>query len=209
PDLGPLNPALSGVAAELRIQAREHDRIYDQASTFGLEFGYGFSDRSEMFGQVRQTRAGEGRVVVGEAYVPALQAGLPVYGTFGAYEALSAELGYRHFFGTAGSARPFIGGRLGATRVDDIRATFEIPDGGITIANAAFYEAGWVATGGLDIGVIVPVSDTFSFTLASGVHYASDLKDNDSAIGGLGLARINDTGSRVSVPVTLSARWDF
>src|SRR5690606_10010195 len=47
PDLGPLNPALSGVAAELRIQAREHDRIYDQASTFGLEFGYGFSDRSE------------------------------------------------------------------------------------------------------------------------------------------------------------------
>ncbi|MGY1459801.1 MULTISPECIES: hypothetical protein [unclassified Luteimonas] len=34
-------------------------------------------------------------------------------------------------------------------------------------------------------------------------------KDDDSAIGGLGLATINDTGSRFSVPVTLSARWDF
>jgi len=209
PDLGPLNPALAGINAELRIQPREHDRIYGQASTVGLEFGYGFSDRSEMFAQVRQTRAGEGRVMVGEAYVPALQAGLPVYGTFGRYEALSAELGYRHFFGTPDSARPFVGARLGATRVDDINATFEIPDGGITIANAPFYEAGWVATGGLDIGVIVPVSETFSVTLASGVHYTSDLKDDDSAIGGLGLARINDTGSRVSVPLSLAARWDF
>lgn len=209
PDLGPLNPALSGVAAELRIQPREHDRIYDQASTVGLEFGYGFSDRSELFGQVRQTRASEGRVLVGEAYVPALQAGLPVFGTFGAYEALSAEVGYRYYFGTAGSARPFVGGRIGATRVDDIQATFEIPDGGITIPDADFYDSGWVATGGLDVGVIMPVSDTFSVTVASGVQYVADLKDDDSGIGGLGLGSINDTGSRVSVPLTLSARWDF
>ncbi|HLU91355.1 MAG TPA: hypothetical protein VKZ46_02100 [Pedomonas sp.] len=209
PDLGPLNPALAGVNAELRIQPRGHDRIYDQASTVGLEFAYGFSDRSEMFGQVRQTRASEGRLMVGEAYVPALQAGLPVYGTFERYEALSAEVGYRYFFGTPGSARPFVGGRIGATRTDDIRATFEIPDGGITIPDAAFYEAGWVASGGLDIGVIMPVSDTFSVTLSSGVRYTSDLKDDDSAIGGLGLARINDTGSRLSWPLALSARWDF
>lgn len=209
PDLGPLNPALAGVAAELRIESREHDRIYDQAETVGLEFAYGLSDRAEVFGQVRQTRAGEGRVVVGEAYVPALQAGLPVYGTFGTYKALSAEVGYRHYFGTPGYSRPFVGARLGATRTDDIRATFEIPDGGITIPNAAFYEAGWVASAGLDVGVIMPVSETFSVTLASGVRYVDDLKDDDSAIGGLGLARINDTGSRLSIPLTLSARWDF
>lgn len=209
PDLGPLNPALAGVDAELRIGARGHDRIYDLATSYGVEFAYTFDERREIFGQLRRTRADEGMVQVGGAFVPALDTTLPVYGTFGDYEALSAEVGYRHYFGTAGTARPFVGARLGATRTDGIRATFEIPDAGITIADAPFYDSGWQATGGLDVGVIMPVSETFSVTLASGVRYVADLKDDDSAIGGLGLASINDTGSRVSVPVTLSARWDF
>ena len=53
PNLGPLNPALNGVSAELRIGARGHDRIYDLGTTAGLEFGYGLSDSSEIFGSVR------------------------------------------------------------------------------------------------------------------------------------------------------------
>ena len=121
----------------------------------------------------------------------------------------AAAGGYRYYFGTPGSARPFVAARLGATRTDGIRATFEIPDGGITIADVPFYDSGWSATGGLDAGVIMPVGETFSVVLTGGVRYVADLKDNDSAIGGLGLASINDTGSRVSLPVTLSARWDF
>ncbi|MGJ4803226.1 hypothetical protein [Luteimonas sp. SDU82] len=209
PDLGPLNPALAGVDAELRIGARSHDRLYDMATTYGLEFGYAFDENSELFGQVRQTRAGQGSVQVGGAYVPALDTELPAFGTFSAYEALSAEVGYRWYFGTAGSARPFVAGRLGATRTDAITATFDIPDGGITIADAPFFESGWSATGGLDVGVIMPASETFSVTLTGGVRYIADLKDDDSAIGGLGLASINDTGSRVSFPLTLAARWDF
>ncbi|VXB41620.1 conserved exported hypothetical protein [Luteimonas sp. 9C] len=209
PDLGLLNPALAGVDAELRIGAREHDRIYDLAATVGVEFAYAFDDRSELFGQVRRTEADDGTVQVGGAFVPALATELPVFGTFSDYKAVSAEIGYRYYFGTPGYARPFVGARAGAARVDEIRATFEIPDAGITIADAPFYESGWSATGGLDIGVIMPVSERFSVTLASGVRYIADLKDDDSAIGGLGLASINDTGSRFSVPVTLSARWDF
>src|SRR5690606_33646345 len=177
PDLGPLNPDLAGVSAELRIGAREHDRIYDLATTYGVEFAYAPSDRSEIFGQVRRTEADEGMVQVGGAYVPALATELPVYGTFEDYSALSAEVGYRMYFGTAGTARPFVGARIGATRVDEIRATFEIPDAGITIANAPFYDSGWVASGGLDVGVIVPFGETFSMTLASGVRYTADLKD--------------------------------
>ena len=209
PDLGPLNPALAGIDAELRIGARSHDRIYDNAQTFGVELAYGLSERSELFGQLRQTSADDGNVQVGGAFVPALATELPVYGNFGDYKALSAEAGYRYYFGDAGSARPFVGARVGATRTDAIAATFTIPDAGITIADAPFYQSGWIASGGLDLGVIVPVAETFSFTLASGVRYVSDLKDDDSAIGGLGLGRINDTGSRLSVPLTLSARWDF
>lgn len=209
PDLGPLNPDLAGVDAELRIGDRGHDRIYDMASTYGVEFAWGLSDRSEIFGQVMQTEAGTGRVQVGGAFVPALAAELPVYGTFERYSAMSVDVGYRWYFGTPGSARPFAAARLGATRVDEVRATFEIPAGGISIADAPFYDSGWVPSAGLDVGVMVPFGETFSMALAGGVRWHGDMKDNDSAIGGLGLAGINDTGSRFSAPVTLTARWDF
>ena len=136
PDLGPLNPDLAGVSAELRIQPRGHEDIYDQAFTYGLEFSYGLSDRAEVFGQVRRTEADPGTVRVGGAFVPALNTELPVYGTFSDYKALSLEAGYRYYFMQPGSARPFVAGRLGATQTDDIRVTFEIPDAAITIANA-------------------------------------------------------------------------
>lgn len=209
PDLGPLNPALAGVDAELRIGARGHDRIYDNANAYGLEFGYGLSDRAEVFGQLRETHADEGTVQVGGAFVPALNTELPVFGTFSDYEAWSAELGYRYYFLQPGGARPFIAGRVGATETEEIRATFVIPDAGITINDVPFTDKGWKVSGGVDIGVLIPVGERFSLVAQAGVRYVDDLDGDDSAIGGLGLGSINDTGSRVSVPVSIAARLDF
>lgn len=209
PDLGPLNPALTGVAAELRIQSRDHDEIYGTAMSLGLELGYGLSERGELFLQARETSADDGRVRVGTAYVPALATGLDVFGRFSDYDAYTWEVGYRHFFGDMDKFRPFIAARLGATETDVIQATFEIPDAGITIPNAPFYEKGWAASGGLEAGVLVPFTERFSMTFTAGLNYIGDLSDDDSAIAGLGLAAINDTGSRVSLPVMVTGRWDF
>lgn len=209
PDLGPLNPALAGVSAELRIRSRSHDQIYGNATSWGLEVGYGLSDRSEMFLQARETSADDGRVRVGAAYVPALATELDVFGTFSGYDAYTWEVGYRHFFGDGERVKPFVAARLGATETDVIRATFEIPDAAITIPDAAFYDKGWALSGGLEAGVQIPFTDRFSMTLAAGVNYIGDLSDDDSAIAGLGLATINDTGSRVSTPVSITGRWDF
>lgn len=209
PDLGPLNPALAGVAAELRIGARTHDDIYGSAPSLGLEFGYGLSDRAELFGQVRWTESDDSSARVGGAFVPALGTELSVFGTFSDYSTLSAEIGYRYFFLEPVGARPFVAGRLGATRTDAISATFTIPDGGITIANAPLYEKSWQGSAGLDVGVLVPVGERFSITAQAGLRYVDNLDGDDSAIGGLGLASINDTGRRISVPLSLAARFDF
>ncbi|MCX7556908.1 hypothetical protein OS187_08770 [Xanthomonadaceae bacterium JHOS43] len=209
PDLGPLNPALAGVDAELRIQSRDHDEIFGTATSVGLELGYGLSDRGEVFLQARETSAGDGRVRVGAAFVPALNTELDVFGRFSGYDAYTWEVGYRHFFGDTGKVRPFVAARLGATETDVITATFEIPDAAITIPNAPFYDKGWAVSGGLDAGVLFPFTKRFSMTFTAGLNYIGDLSDDDSAIAGLGLATINDTGSRVSMPVTLTGRWDF
>ena len=112
PDLGPLNPALASVSAELRIQPRSHEDIYDNAMGYGLEFAYGLNQNAEIFGQIRRTETDPGTVQVGGAFVPALNTTLPVYGTFSDYKATTVEAGYRHYLMEPGYTRPFIAGRL-------------------------------------------------------------------------------------------------
>lgn len=208
-DLGPLNPALAGVSAELRIRSRDHDEIYGSARSLGVEFGYGLSDRAEIFGQVRYTSADEGSVEVGGAFVPALATTLPVRGTFSDYDALTLEAGYRYYLPDLGSTRPFVAGRLGATRTDAIRATFVIPDAGIAINNVPFTDDTWSVSAGVDVGLLIPVSERVGIVAQTGVRYVGDLDGDDSAIGGLGLGGINDTGKRVSYPVSVGVRVDF
>lgn len=206
-DLGPLNPALAGVSAELRIQSRDYDEIYDDANSFGLRMAWE-QGNGQWFGTLRRTTADGGQVQVGGAFVPALNTTLPVYGRFGDYKALALEGGYRHAFGS-GTMRPYVGGRLGATRVDEIRATFTIPDAAIALDNVAFYDSGWVASAGVDAGVEWQLGESARLALQVSADYHADLKDDDSSIGGLGLGSINDTGSRTAIPVQLMLGWTF
>ena len=66
-DLGPLNPALAGVSAELRIGARSYDRIYGKATNFGVEMAWPMAG-GEVFGQLLSTRTSAGSTEVGGAY---------------------------------------------------------------------------------------------------------------------------------------------
>jgi hypothetical protein len=208
PDLGPLNPDLAGVNAELRIQARSFDDIYGEGMNLGAEFAYGMSNNAEVFGSVRYMQADEGRVQVGGAFVPALDTTLPVYGTFGEYKAYALEAGYRQYFGP-GAFKPYVAGRLGAVFTDKINATFEIPDAAITIANAPFYDSSTSFTAGVDVGLSYAFNEQVSVQAETGIRYISSLSDDDSAIGGLGLASINGVGDRTYVPVTLRAKFAF
>ena len=208
PNLGPLNPALEGVDAELRIQSRSFDDIYGEGLNIGIEFAYGMQNNAEVFGAVRYSKADEGTVQVGGAFVPALDATLPVFGTFSDFESYAVELGYRQYFGD-GPMKPYVAGRLGAAFTDDISATFRIPDGGITIANAPFYKSSTSFTAGLDVGLSYAVSEMVTLQAETGVRFVTRLEDDDSAIGGLGLASINNVGDRTYVPLTVRARFAY
>ena len=206
-DLGPLNPALAGVSAELQIESRSFDEIYGKANSLGIEMGWPMAS-GEVFGQLRSTRSGAGEVQVGGAFVPALATTLPVFGRFSAYESIALEGGYRHYF-SEGKLRPYLAGRVGATRVDDIKATFTIPDAAIAINDVPFFDAGWTMSVGADLGVAWSLSDKVSMGLEIGARHHAKLDGNDSAIGGLGLASINDTGSRTSYPINLRLQMRF
>lgn len=206
-DLGPLNPALAGVAAELRIESRGYDDIYSEANNVGLEMAWP-TQSGEIFGQLVSTRSSDGEVRVGGAFVPALDTTLPVFGRFGRYNALTLEGGYRYYF-SDGNARPYVAGRIGATRVGSIDATFRIPDANITLSDVPFYDSSWALGGGADLGVIWQLSEAASLGAEVGVRYHGKLEDDDSGIGGLGLGSINDAGARTSFPVSMRLEFRF
>ena len=206
-DLGPLNPALAGVSAELRIGARSYDRIYGKATNFGVEMAWPMAS-GEVFGQLLSTRTSAGSTEVGGAFVPALDTTLPVYVRFEGYKAMSLEGGYRHFFGT-GKVRPYVAGRIGTTKVDGINATFTIPDAAITLTDVPFFDGGWQMSGGADLGLLWSMSEKASLGLEVGARYLGDISDDDSALSGLGLASINDAGKRTSYPVNLRLQVRF
>ena len=138
----------------------------------------------------------------------ALDTTLPVYGHFGSYNSLALEAGYRHYFGE-GRARPYLAGRLGTTRINRIKADFAIPDADIALNDVPFYDGGWVFSGGADVGVMWTLGEKTALGVEAGVRYHSDIGDDDSALAGLGLQRINDSGSRLSYPLNVRLQVRF
>jgi hypothetical protein len=116
----------------------------------------------------------------------------------------------RQYFG-GGAFKPYIAGRVGAAFVNDIRASFSVPalDINAALNNVPFYDSTTVLTGGIDLGVSYDVSDNFSLQVETGIRFAGGLDGNDANIGGLGLASINEEGSRTVIPVSVRARWVF
>jgi hypothetical protein len=214
--LAALNPNLPAVPAELRIGSRSFDDIYGEALAVEIEGAYGIGGQREVFGIVRYSKADEGTVQVGTAFVPALGASVPVSGTFSDYESTSLEAGVRQFFGDS-SFKPYVAGRLGVARVEEVRATFRVavPAGvgaepnDIVLTDVPFYGDSTTWTAGFDVGVSYAFNDRFSVSAETGVRYQGELDGDDGAIGPLGLGSINDDGSRFSAPVTIRSRLVF
>jgi hypothetical protein len=215
PNLAPLNPALAGVGAELRIEKRSQQTIYKTPYNFALEVGYGVSESAEVFGSVRRTVSKIGQAQVGNAVITSTVAGgpavgtvLPINGTFGRYKSFAVEAGYRQYFGE-GTIQPYGAIRAGVGFVDRINASFAIPAANININNARFYKPSTILSGGVDLGVSFDLGTNASLQAETGLRYSSKLRGEDADISSLGLAGINNGGSRFSVPVTVRLKVGF
>ena len=207
-DLGALNPDLEGVPATLAIQERGNRRIYNNGFGGSLELGYAVQDGAEIFGSLRYQRAGEGSLQVGEALVPALDATLPVNGTFDRLQVWTGELGYRQYFAT-GAIQPYVAARAGLSFTSGINADFAVPDAAIALNDVPFYKSSVSATLGGDLGIAIPVAEKVDLNLETGIRWTSGLRGDDAALAGLGLASINNVGSRWDIPVRAGLTFRF
>ena len=140
----------------------------------------------------------------------------PIRGSLSDYKAFGAEIGLRQYFQPTNgyivkSIRPYVEGRLGASRVDDIQlrnATFNgnvINDGTVN-----FYDNSWVPTAAGLVGVETPVAKYTTIGLETGLRYQGGLEsDNDQLAPGTPFRGLNDNSGRLSIPVTIRGRYRF
>lgn len=143
-------------------------------------------------------------------------AGNQVTGKANDYNAYTIEAGLRQYFapGAApiiGSMRPYIEGRIGASKVEDIildnaRVGGAVLNGG----TVNMYEGGWVPTAAGMVGIETPVFRQTTLALETGLRYRGALDGDTTFFGGANpLNGINNDSSNLTVPVTLRGRYRF
>lgn len=206
-NLGVLNPALTGVSATLGVEERGWRRFLNGDLAGNVELGYGLSNDSEVFGAFRYQELGSGSNVVGAAQVPALNASLPITANFRGGGVYTGEIGYRRYFGT--TFRPYLAGRIGVSFTDRISADIAVPAANIALRGTPFYRNSVSATGGIDAGIAIPLGARVDLNLETGIRYTTGLRGDDSALGGLGLAGLNNAGDRWDIPARAGLTFRF
>ena len=132
------------------------------------------------------------------------------------YKSYGAELGLRQYFAPMNgivlkSVRPYVEGRVGASRVGDIGVVNTQLGGAAFSANEIpLYKDSWVGTAAGLVGVETPIARYTTIGLETGVRIQGGLKSDNSVLApGTTLGGLNNNRGRVSVPVTLRGRYRF
>lgn len=136
-------------------------------------------------------------------------------GTASDYKQYGIEAGLRQYFSPTPAPvfkalRPYVEGRIGASKVDDINVgQFRINGGAAAAGTVAAYEGGWVPTASGLVGVEAPVFKQATLGLETGIRYRGSLDGDNTDLGGSVLEGANNGSESWSVPVMLRGRYRF
>ena len=133
------------------------------------------------------------------------------------YEAWGGEIGLRQYFRPRNgyivkSIRPYVEGRVGASRVNDIQLENVTLDGATPAAGATvgLYEDSWVPTAAGLVGIETPVARYTTIGIESGIRYQGGLESDLESFGpGSNFGGLNNNRGRWSVPLTIRGRYRF
>ncbi len=127
------------------------------------------------------------------------------------------EMGLRQYFtprvfGEKIRLRPYVEGKLGAARLDDVtlnnatRAGAALPEGN----SIKLYDGGWVPTAAGMIGLETPIAKRMTLGVETGLRWQGKPDSAGEAIsGGSPIGGINNGGDTLSIPLTVRGRYRF
>ena len=131
--------------------------------------------------------------------------GTTATGSFSDYKSYGAEIGFREYLNNSGEQlRPYMGATAGAAYVEAIDLhNLSIGGNPAAVAPIRVSDGDWVPTASAIVGVEMPVSNSLSLGLESGLRYEGK---RDVQIGTL---PASETSNAFSVPVQLRGRFRF
>lgn len=201
---GDVHTAGSGTVLDLAtaVEARSYGDIYDPGFLGQASLGYGVSEKAEVFVRGSYYTMSSNVVRVGNV------AGLDLFGQWSDYKEWGGDIGVRYFFNRASKAKPYLAPSVGFRSLSENPATFTVPAANVTLADVPFYDSSTVLGAGADLGVVVDLSERVGLGFETGLRWHSK-PSRRNGLAGTGLESINDTGSRLSLPVSVNVRFSF
>lgn len=134
--------------------------------------------------------------------------GYPLYTRFSNTKAIDIEGGVRYYFLPEGPTRTYVAGVAGIRFHDQIGATIRVLELGLTLDNLDYFDNSTLFVFGGDTGISRDLSDVIAIGAEIGLRYQPKLSPAP-ILAGTGLEAINDTGSRVSLPISAFMTWRF
>ena len=117
-------------------------------------------------------------------------------------------MGFRRYFDSGKSWRPFIEGTFGLGFITEIDVVLSAPAANLTERATDFYDRTAAFALGGNAGVVWQLSDHFGAFGQIGLRWMSGLSEIDD-LAGTGLETINDDSSRWTLPVVVGMRVRF
>jgi hypothetical protein len=180
------------------IQPQSFGDVYGNGVQWKFSGGYMVDEINEVRAQFSYQRAGSDVVSLGTV------GGTDLIGTFDDYKAWSVEAGYRHYFAKRRERlRPYGGGTLGVSIINEIDGAFAAPQAGITRLATDFYDGTAALTFGVNGGVLYGLNEQIDLNAQVGFRFNSGLSQIDG-LAGTDLEDIND-----KMPISVGIRFNF
>ena len=134
--------------------------------------------------------------------------GYPLYTRFSNTFAFDLEGGVRYYFLPEGPTRTYVAGAAGIRFQDRVGATIRVLEVGLTLDDLDYFEDSTLFVFGADAGISRDLSDAIAIGAEIGLRYQPKFSPAE-VLPGTGLEGINDTGSRVGLPISAFLTWRF
>ena len=134
----------------------------------------------------------------------------PLFGTFDDYTSVAFDVGYRYYLDELqdGRLRPYVGGTIGLAFISEMDADLAVPELGIVINDANFYDGTTAFAFGVEGGALFGLSDRVDLNVNLGFRYTGGMSDIDPLVNS-GLEGVNDDSARWTLPLMVGVRFKF
>ena len=204
-DLSVLDPVLTGPGT-LSVDGLHYSDMFRPSSAAGIEAGYGLNNHVSITTRLSVARSLGRSLNLGVVSGSGIETPETLAAKFSDTDDVTVNVGARYAWTLGQRWRPFIGGGLGITRPDAIRASLASTSPSFALSDVEFTDRRHVLEANFIGGADLAIGPTFDLRFSAGADYTGATKaSTDPALAALGLTLDRAYGGRLEYPIGIAA----